>query len=88
MFTGRTHNVAAQPTTLGKRFANTAEELINAYHKANFLLNNFPLRGLKGPVGTQQDLLDLFEGDNEKVNLIHTFCTQVSVVKYFHSVVQ
>ena len=70
MLTGRTHNVAAQPTTLGKRFANTAEELINAYHKANHLLNNFPLRGLKGPVGTQQDLLDLFEGDNEKVSLI------------------
>mgnify|MGYP001409106227 FL=1 len=70
MLTGRTHNVAAQPTTLGKRFANTAEELINAYHKANFLFNNFPLRGLKGPVGTQQDLLDLFEGDNEKVSLI------------------
>ncbi len=72
MLTGRTHNVAAQPTTLGKRFANTAEELINSYHKANHLLNNFPLRGLKGPVGTQQDLLDLFEGDNEKVSLIES----------------
>ena len=70
ILTGRTHNVAAQPTTLGKRFANTAEELINAYHKANYLLNNFPLRGLKGPVGTQQDLMDLFEGDKEKVSLI------------------
>ena len=77
MLTGRTHNVAAQPTTLGKRFANTAEELINAYHKANFLLNNFPLRGLKGPVGTQQDLLDLFEGDNEKVNLIENRVAEI-----------
>tara|TARA_A100001037_G_scaffold95544_1_gene86973 strand:- start:5310 stop:6722 length:1413 start_codon:yes stop_codon:yes gene_type:complete len=70
MLTGRTHNVAAQPTTLGKRFANTAEELINAYNKANFLYNHFPLRGLKGAVGTQQDLLDLFEGNFEKVDLI------------------
>ena len=77
MLTGRTHNVAAQPTTLGKRFANTAEELINAYHKANFLLVNFPLRGLKGPVGTQQDLLDLFEGDNEKVSLIENRVAEI-----------
>ena len=77
MLTGRTHNVAAQPTTLGKRFANTAEELINAYHKANFLLTNLPLRGLKGPVGTQQDLLDLFDGDNEKVSLIENRVAEI-----------
>ncbi|MEE1566033.1 MAG: adenylosuccinate lyase, partial [Acidimicrobiales bacterium] len=31
------------------------------------LLDAYPLRGLKGPVGTQQDLLDLFEGDAERV---------------------
>ena len=28
---GRTHNVAAQATTLGKRFATAAEELLIAY---------------------------------------------------------
>ncbi len=56
---GRTHNVPAQATTLGKRFANAGEELLQAYHRVDELLARYPLRGLKGPVGTQQDLVDL-----------------------------
>ena len=63
---GRTHNVAAQPTTLGKRFATAAGELLPAYRRLAQSLSDYPLRGLKGPVGTQQDLLDLFDGDGEK----------------------
>ena len=57
--TGRTHNVPAQATTLGKRFANAAEELLQATARLEQLLERYPLRGLKGPVGTQQDQLDL-----------------------------
>ncbi len=64
---GRTHNVAAQVTTLGKRFANAGEELWQAFGRVSELLVRYPLRGLKGPVGTQQDMLDLFEGDAERV---------------------
>ena len=64
---GRTHNVPAQPTTLGKRFANAAEETLAAYQRLERLTAGYPLRGLKGPVGTQQDLLDLFGGNEEKV---------------------
>ena len=63
---GRTHNVAAQPTTLGKRFATAAGELLPAYRRLAQSLSDYPLRGIKGPVGTQQDLLDLFDGDGEK----------------------
>lgn len=65
---GRSHNVAAQATTLGKRFASSAEELLVAYGRIVDLVASYPLRGLKGPVGTQQDQLDLFDGDAEKVN--------------------
>jgi adenylosuccinate lyase len=65
--TGRSHNVAAQSTTLGKRFASAAEETLHAYTKLNNLIENYPLRGIKGPVGTSQDMLDLFEGDEKKV---------------------
>ena len=68
VLTGRSHNVAAQPTTLGKRFANAAQELLVAVGRVDGLLARYPLRGLKGPVGTQQDLLDLFEGDAAKVD--------------------
>ena len=64
---GRSHNVAAQATTLGKRFANTGEELFLAFENLEDLLARYPLRGLKGPVGTQQDQLDLLGGDSGKV---------------------
>lgn len=60
---GRSHNVAAQATTLGKRFASAAEETIAAFERIEGLLHRYPLRGIKGPVGTGQDMLDLFGGD-------------------------
>ena len=65
--TGRSHNVAAQSTTLGKRFASAAEETLHAYSKLNSLISDYPLRGIKGPVGTSQDVLDLFDNDEKKV---------------------
>ncbi len=64
---GRSHNVPAQVTTLGKRIATAAEELLVAFHRLESLIAGYPLRGMKGPVGTQQDLADLFEGDATKV---------------------
>src|SRR5690606_17075508 len=56
---GRSHNVPAQAVTLGKRFANAGEELLCAFANLEALLDRYPLRGIKGPVGTQQDQLDL-----------------------------
>lgn len=64
---GRSHNVAAQVTTLGKRFANSGEELLVAFDALERLIETYPLRGLKGPVGTQQDQLDVLAGDRAKV---------------------
>src|SRR5918997_380752 len=64
---GRSHNVAAQATTLGKRFATAADELLVAYGRVEELLGRYPLRGIKGPVGTAQDMLDLLGGDAEKL---------------------
>lgn len=56
---GRSHNVPAQVTTLGKRFASYAEELLYAFERIDETLDRYPLRGIKGPVGTGQDMLDL-----------------------------
>ncbi|HET9873454.1 MAG TPA: adenylosuccinate lyase [Propionibacteriaceae bacterium] len=64
---GRSHNVAAQITTLGKRFATAADELLVAYARVEELINRYPLRGIKGPVGTGQDMLDLVGGDRAKL---------------------
>ncbi len=60
---GRSHNVAAQATTLGKRFASAAQETVIALTRIQELLDRYPLRGIKGPMGTGQDMLDLFNGD-------------------------
>ena len=56
---GRSHNVPAQITTLGKRFATAAEELLYAYERLASLQSRYPMRGIKGPVGTAQDSIDL-----------------------------
>lgn len=63
---GRSHNVPAQATTLGKRLANSGQELLLAFERLEALLARYPLRGIKGPVGTQQDQLDLL-GDLARV---------------------
>ena len=65
---GRSHNVAAQATTLGKRFASAADEMLVALDRVEDLLGRYPLRGIKGPMGTAQDMLDLVGGDEAKLN--------------------
>ncbi|WP_296138064.1 adenylosuccinate lyase [uncultured Tessaracoccus sp.] len=65
--TGRSHNVAAQITTLGKRFATAADELLVALARLDALIERYPARGIKGPVGTAQDMLDLLGGDRERL---------------------
>ncbi|HEU5474055.1 MAG TPA: adenylosuccinate lyase [Actinophytocola sp.] len=63
---GRSHNVPAQVTTLGKRFASAAEEMLIAFERLDNLIDRYPLRGIKGPVGTGADMLDLL-GDPSTV---------------------
>ena len=65
--TARTHNVAAQLTTLGKRFAMFGEDMLVAFRELEALIANYPARGVKGAVGTQLDLLTLFDHDLAKV---------------------
>lgn len=68
MITGRTHNVPAQPTTFGKRLAMFGQELLLAFTRLEELLDRYPVRGLKGAVGTQLDQLTLLGGDTVKVD--------------------
>lgn len=67
VITFRTHNVAAQPGTLGKRISIFGSELLYACERMNQLLDKYPVRGLKGAIGTQLDQLTLFGGDHKKV---------------------
>ena len=67
VITARTHNVAAQPTTLGKRVAMFGEELLGSLAALDSVIASYAVRGLKGAVGTQMDQLSLFDGDAQKV---------------------
>jgi adenylosuccinate lyase len=66
---GRSHNVPAQITTLGKRFASAGEELLFAYERLTALQSRYPMRGIKGPVGTAQDSIDLLGSSNAHLEL-------------------
>jgi adenylosuccinate lyase len=67
VMTGRSHNVAAQATTLGKRFATVADEMLVGLDRIEGLLARYPMRGIKGPMGTAQDMLDLLDGSPAKL---------------------
>ena len=86
---GRSHNVAAQATTLGKRFASAAEELLLAIERIENLIERYPLRGIKGPMGTAQDMLDLMGGDETKLaDLESRIATHLGFARVFDSVGQ
>jgi adenylosuccinate lyase len=70
LLVARTHNVPAQPTTLGRRIAMFGEELCYHIEKLEAIIAKYPARGLKGPVGTRVDQFTLFDGDEEKVHAL------------------
>ena len=87
--TARTHNVAAQATTLGKRLAMFGEEILGSFNALEGLLQSYPVRGLKGAVGTQMDQLSLFDGDIEKMNKLETLVVEhLGIPKAFINVGQ
>lgn len=63
----RTHLAIAQPSVVGKIFSNFGQELLIAFTRLETLIETYPLRGIKGAVGTQTDQLQLFNGDSKKV---------------------
>ena len=63
----RTVAALARLARLGKRFASIADELLTGLQRVEELLARYPLRGIKGPMGTSQDMLDLFDGDAAKL---------------------
>ena len=63
--TARTHHQAAQPTLLGRRFSMWAEELLLHLVDFEVFIDEYPMRGVKGAVGTQFDMVNLL-GSNDK----------------------
>jgi len=68
VITGRTHNVAAQLTTFGKRLAMFGEDMLRAMDNLEQTMRQYAARGLKGAVGTQLDQLNLFQQNASQVS--------------------
>lgn len=64
---GYTHFQAASLTTVGKRACLWIQDLLEDLTETERLIRELRFRGLKGATGTQDTLLELFDGDHEKV---------------------
>ena len=65
-----THFQPAQPTTVGKRAALWLQEFCLDLEDLEHVLSGMKLLGSKGTTGTQASFLELFDGDQEKVDKI------------------
>lgn len=65
-----THFQPAQPTTIGKRAALWAQDLLMDYEEITWLLDHKKLLGQKGTTGTQASFLELFDGDDAAASKI------------------
>lgn len=67
---GRTHNVPAQITTIGKKFAILANEVLQGYRALEYEIESFKFKGIKGAIGSNQDGLQIFKLDDlQKIEL-------------------
>ena len=64
---GYTHYQPAQPTTVGKRAALWMQDLLSDVEELDFAIDAFRFLGCRGATGTEASLLDLFDGDGEKI---------------------
>ncbi len=65
-----THFQPAQPTTVGKRATLWAQEFCLDLEDLDYVLSTMKLLGSKGTTGTQASFLELFDGDQEKIDRI------------------
>lgn len=79
-----THFQPAQPTTVGKRAALWAHDLLMDLEEVDYLLKHKKLLGQKGTTGTQASFMELFEGDTDKVKKIDALiCEKLGYDSYF-----
>jgi adenylosuccinate lyase len=63
-----THFQPAQPTTVGKRASLWLQEFCIDLEDLEYITNSLKLLGSKGTTGTQASFLELFDGDQTKVD--------------------
>ncbi|MBQ9331043.1 MAG: adenylosuccinate lyase [Oscillibacter sp.] len=65
---GYTHYQPAQLVTVGKRATLWMQDLLSDLEELDFVLDHMRFLGCRGTTGTEASFLDLFEGDEEKID--------------------
>ncbi|MBQ9826454.1 MAG: adenylosuccinate lyase [Firmicutes bacterium] len=65
---GYTHYQPAQLVTVGKRAALWMQDFLSDIKEIDFAIENIKFLGCRGTTGTEASFMDLFEGDQEKID--------------------
>ena len=65
---GYTHYQPAQLVTVGKRATLWIQDLVSDVEEIDFVLANMKFLGCRGTTGTEASFMDLFEGDEKKID--------------------
>ena len=65
---GYTHYQPAQPVTVGKRAALWMQDFLSDLEELDHLLSTMKFLGCRGTTGTEASFMELFDGDEEKID--------------------
>lgn len=68
---GYTHYQPAQLVTVGKRAVLWMQDLISDLEELDFVLKSMKFLGCRGTTGTEASFLELFDGDEEKIDQLN-----------------
>ncbi|MEM2339509.1 MAG: adenylosuccinate lyase, partial [Nitrososphaerales archaeon] len=81
---GWTHLQPAEPTTLGYRLANYAQDIVMDIQLTEFLLTNFVKgKGIKGAVGTSASFKRLLEGIGKPIDMENDVMNKLGLEAFF-----
>ena len=67
---GYTHYQPAQPVTVGKRATLWMQDFLSDVEELDALLSGLKFLGCRGTTGTEASFMDLFDGDEEKIDCL------------------
>ncbi len=73
---GYTHYQPAQLVTVGKRASLWLQDLVSDLEELDFVLSSIPFLGCRGATGTEASLMELFDGDHEKIEELNRRLTK------------
>ena len=77
-----THFQPAQPTTVGKRATLWMQEFLMDLQDLEYVKSTLKLLGSKGTTGTQASFLELFDGDQEKIDQIDPMLSLIHISRH------